>query len=380
MLFFIDGGCSGKTIWARVYGWEVIRMNRDAVNQNDLYEQDSVLTDLAVEAREMLTTDRPPEIPGVDMDIEKGENAEITRIVISSDEGSRLMGKVKGSYSTIQAPALRERDQKAQKEVGQALAKELKRYVDQLGAEDTVLVVGLGNWNATPDALGPRVVHELLVTRHLYNFSPPELRGGLRPVAAIAPGVLGLTGIETGEIVKGLVGTVKPGMVICVDALAARNSRRLCTTIQISDVGIHPGSGVGNKRFAITSDTLGLPVIAVGVPTVIHAATLINDGMQLLTQVQAGQEPRIRDNELPESTRFDVDARYLLRPEGDSKEEPEQRRMVVRDVLDPFFGTMIVTPKEIDVLIEDVAQVVAGGLNTALNEHVDLTEITEYLS
>jgi len=143
-------------------------------------------------------------------------------------------------------------------------------------------VVGLGNWNATPDSLGPKVLENLMVTRHLLEMSPPELRKGLRPVAALAPGVLGLTGIETGEIIMGVVDRMGAKAVICIDALASRSVDRLCSTIQISDTGIHPGAGVGNRRLAINKETLGIPVIAIGVPTVVHAVTIISDAMNLL--------------------------------------------------------------------------------------------------
>jgi spore protease len=123
---------------------------------------------------------------------------------------------------------------------------------EDLDEDDPVLVVGLGNWNATPDALGPRVINKLLVTRHLFTIAPPELRGGLRPVSALAPGVLGITGIETGETIQGVAEKVKPKLIICIDALASRSTERLCTTIQIADTGIHPGSGIGNMRMGIT--------------------------------------------------------------------------------------------------------------------------------
>ena len=146
----------------------------------------------------------------------------------------------------------------------------------------TALVVGLGNWNVTPDALGPRVVSKLMVTRHLKELVPDSIDEGIRPVCAIAPGVLGITGIETYEIIKGIVEKIKPNLILCIDALASRKLERVNRTIQIGNTGISPGSGVGNKRMEISERTLGVPVIAVGVPTVVDAATMANDTIDLV--------------------------------------------------------------------------------------------------
>jgi spore protease len=337
-----------------------------------------VQTDLAVEARELIVhKEGPPEIPGVEVETVKTEVSFITRINITTDDGARIMEKMPGRYSTLEVPGMRERDRDVQEKISQDLAGELGKFIKDIGPEALVLVVGLGNWNATPDALGPKVAGNLMVTRHLYEMTPPEVRGGLRPVAALSPGVLGLTGIETGEIIRALVAQIEPSMVICVDALASRSVKRLCTTIQIADTGINPGSGVGNRRLAINQETLGCPVLAVGVPTVIHASTIVSDAMELVQDPTRAQGPAIAD-ELPKKTEFNIDPQAIIKG-GVSPEPQQDHRQLVHSMLEPYMGNMIVTPKEIDVLIDDVAEIVAGGLNGALHPSLDLDRVFDYL-
>ena len=261
---------------------EVQRLRNQMTDPIDaqFFERYGVRTDLALEAHQVIVDhEGPPEIPGVRVVNEQTDHASISRVSITSDEGARMMGKIRGNYITIESEAFRQHNKEAQEEVAQTVAQEISRFPEHIGlAEDAcVLVIGLGNWNATPDSVGPKVVGQLMITRHLYEMSPPELRGGLRPLAAMAPGVLGLTGIETAEIVMGVADRIKPDLVICVDALASRSSERVCSTIQLADSGIHPGSGVGNKRMAISRETLGVPVLAIGVPTVVHAVTIAGD-------------------------------------------------------------------------------------------------------
>lgn len=357
----------------------------------------SVRTDLALEAHQVIVERQGgPEIAGVRVETESKPEARVSRVYIETEQGAQAMGKAKGTYVTLEAPALRERNKEAQEDVAAALAQEIAWFLDhlQIGAEAPCLVVGLGNWNATPDALGPRAVSELLVTRHLHEMSPPELRGGLRPVSAIAPGVLGLTGIETGEIIRGIVDRIQPELVVCIDALAARSSERLCTTIQLADTGITPGAGVGNKRLGITAESMGVPVLALGVPTVIHAMTIVSDALDLM---QPGGKDR-QDATRPAFTgakgvRLDPSRINLFgsgaqaqrgaeQPRHDALGlplDPAQKRVVLQHVLGPQFGQMIVTPKEIDALIDDVAECLAGALNTALHPALDLDDILTYL-
>ena len=322
------------------------------------FDPSSIRTDLALEAHSALRGEANVEVPGVRVDEERVGEATVTRVVIMTREAERLMGKMAGRYVTIEAPGLRRRNRDLQEEISEVLSRELIRMTG-LAPQQEVLVVGLGNWNATPDALGPRVIGNLLVTRHLGNYVPMELKGQLRPVAAMAPGVLGLTGIETGEIIKGVVDRIRPDAVICVDALAARSLDRIATTIQIADTGINPGSGVGNRRAGITEQSLGIPVFAIGVPTVVHASTIANDTLELLVDQLRGR------NQFYEMI---------------SQMDGQDKRALIDEVLSPSVGDLVVTPKEIDVLITDMARVIAGGINSALHPGIGPEEITRYLS
>ncbi|VBB06106.1 peptidase a25 germination protease [Lucifera butyrica] len=313
-------------------------------------------TDLAVEAKEMLTRHVREDIPGVIMETAEDEDIVINRVDVTTPEAEKMLGKVQGKYITIEAQGLRYKNTPLQKKVMNHVAQELSSMV-QIAPNATILVVGLGNWNVTPDALGPRTVDKIVVTRHLQEMLSPELKGGVRSVCAIAPGVLGITGMETAEIIHGIVGVIKPTVVIAIDALAAASSHRVITTVQLANTGIHPGSGVGNKRFGLTRESLGVPVIAIGVPTVVHASTIAMDTLTILQERAAF-------------------ARYLKSMENLSDEE---KGTIVRQVLPEALGDLMVTPKEVDRLIEDIAGVVAGGINQALHPHIDYMNIHQYL-
>lgn len=321
----------------------------------------NIRTDLAIEAREMLMGEVREEIPGVMTEHEDVGDIRVTRVRITSSDAEKKMGKKQGAYVTLEAPGLRQKNTELQEAVSRQFTKELLGMVE-LEDSTTILVVGLGNWNVTPDALGPRVVKDLLVTRHILHLEPETLGEGFRPVGAIAPGVLGITGIETSEIIQGLVEKVKPDLLIAVDALAARSLNRLHTTIQIANTGITPGSGVGNKRLGISHETIGIPVIAVGVPTVVDAVTIADDLMSHLFDAimrEAGQDSPV----------FKV-IRSVA--EGD-------RRSVMEEVLKPYGGRLMVTPKDIDTLVEDVARLIAGGINAALHPAIQSEEAGKYL-
>ena len=313
-------------------------------------------TDLALEAREMLTKRVNQTIPGVQMETSEDEEVIITRVDITTPEAEQMMGKMRGKYITIEAQGLRYKNTPLQEKVMNFLAQELANLV-ALPRDATVLIIGLGNWNVTPDALGPRAVDKVVVTRHLQEMLSPELKGGVRSICAIAPGVLGITGMETAEIVAGIVSKIKPNLVIAIDALAAASSHRVITTVQLANTGIHPGSGVGNKRFGLTQQSLGVPVVAIGVPTVVHASTIAMDTI----------------NTLQEHASF---ARYFksLQDLSDS-----DRQVIIRQVLPETLGDLMVTPKEVDRLIADIANVVAGGINQAMHPNIDYENIHMYL-
>ena len=313
-------------------------------------------TDLALEAREALTRKSREDIPGVLVETAEDDEVIVTRVNISTPEAERVMGKLQGRYVTIEAGGLRDKNTPLQEKVMKFLADELTKLAE-LPAKAVILVIGLGNWNITPDALGPRAVDKIVVTRHLQGMLSPELKGGVRSVCAIAPGVLGITGMETAEIVQGIVSKIKPDLVICIDALAAASSHRVITTVQLADTGISPGSGVGNKRFGLNRESLGVPVIAIGVPTVVHASTIAMDTISTLQ----------------DHASF---ARYFKSLENLTDQD---RHTIVRQVLPETLGDLMVTPKEVDRLIEDIADVVAGGINQAMHPNIDYENIHMYL-
>lgn len=292
----------------------------------------NIHTDLALEDKERFESDNV-EVSGVSVEEFYDEEREIriTEVKILTENGAKSMGKPIGTYITMEIANLVLPDEEYHKEV----ARELASYIDNILEFDkpdyTALVVGLGNRDVTPDALGPRVVESLNVTRHIvreygkYAMADKEAH----MISAIAPGVMAQTGMETWEIIKGIVDTIQPDVVFAVDALAARNTKRLNRTIQIADTGIHPGSGVGNHRNEISKETLGIPVIAIGVPTVVDAATIVRDTMENLVSTL----------------------------ESDDKYE------VIQDLIAPHLYGMFVTPKDIDESIDRIGATIAEGLN-----------------
>jgi len=319
------------------------------MKKSELYQHLNVQLDLAVEAHQLLRGENGEEIPGVLMNEQKLEHAKVTIITVETDEGVKAIGKPKGQYITIDAPEIRANDYLVHEGITHVLA---DRLIDLMNLKEdaSILIVGLGNWNATPDALGPQVIDKTMVTRHLYQLSPDDLKGQLRKISAIAPGVLGLTGIETAEIIRGLVEHVKPDLVIAIDALAAGSLERIGTSIQLADTGIHPGSGVGNRRAGITEETIGCKVIAIGLPTVVNAGVIAHDVVEGVFK-QFVTSPSLY--ELYKGIK------------------PEVFSQIIDDVLSPFQGNLMVTPKEIDSLIKTVAKIIAGALAISLHPGID---------
>jgi len=332
-----------------------------------LYNGRSVVTDLAVEAREIFqelkkeVMQEMREPPGVEVENAGTDEIKITRVRVVSPEGEQSIGKPMGNYITLEIQGLRENDQRIFEETCKTLGQELVPIL-KLHEKSTILVVGLGNWNVTADALGPKVVSSIMVTRHLTEYVPEQIDEGVRPVCAIAPGVLGITGIETGEIVRGIVDRIRPDIIIAIDALASRRMDRINTTIQVADTGITPGSGVGNKRMELSQKTLGCPVIAIGVPTVVDAATMANDAIDLVIDSMIKQANQGSDfyNMLANLDRED---KYRL----------------IREVMNPYIGNLVVTPKEIDELIDRTSKVVANGLNIALHQGITMEDVNRYI-
>ncbi|MBM7856194.1 spore protease [Desulfohalotomaculum tongense] len=319
-----------------------------------ILSQFGITLDLAVEAQEIVRGQTGQEIPGVAMDKEKYSNCTVTTVRILEQSAEQVMGKPRGTYITIEAPGLRDNNREVHQEVVEVLAKHLGRLFN-LSPEANVLVVGLGNWNATPDALGPKVVDQVMVTRHIFNYAPSEVREGMRPVSAVSPGVLGITGIETAEIIKGIVDNIKPELIIAIDSLASRSVERIATTIQIADTGIAPGSGVGNKRAGINKESMGVPTIAIGVPTVVHAAMIASDAIDRLFE------------------------RYKTTPQIYQAYQQQVVQEALNEVLAPFGGNLMVTPKEVDMLIQNTSKIIAGGVSAALHSGISSEEFSMYL-
>ena len=323
----------------------------------DFFRNFSINVDLALEAREIVQGQTGQEIPGVRVDRESYDHATVTIVVIEDPSAEAVMGKPVGTYITIEAPEIGSREPQIHHDIGLVVAEMLGRLLN-LPVPSNVLIVGLGNWNATPDALGPKVISQTMVTRHIFNYAPQELQPGMRSVSALAPGVLGLTGIETAEIIKGVVERTKPDVVIAIDSLAARNVGRIATTIQIANTGINPGSGVGNQRMGINQQTLGVPVIAIGVPTVVHGAVIAQDTVEQFME-QMKNNPSM----------------YKLY----SMLNPNMSQEVIQKLLEPFGGRLMVTPKEIDDLIRRAAKIIAGGITQALHPNLPKDEYEYYL-
>ena len=308
-------------------------------------------TDLALERRDLYkkANNIEKEVDGIETTEEKiGEDITVSKVKILNENGENAIGKKKGNYITIDIKNLKIASEDEIQKASEVVTKELKDIINNLvSPEDPILIVGLGNLYVTPDALGPRVVQDIDITRHILEYMPNVLEQGTRSVSAVSPGVLGTTGIETLEILKGIVDNIKPKLIIVIDALASRSIARISSTIQIADTGIVPGAGVGNARKELTINTLGIPVIAMGAPTCVEAATIAADSLDLFIQ-KVQEEAQSND--------------FL------NKLQDEDKYEMIKEVLAPQDYNLIVTPKEIDELIENMSSVVARGINFAIQK------------
>ena len=305
-------------------------------------------TDLALERRDIFQkSNNLNKIDGIENEENKiDENVKVSRVKITNENGEKAIGKPIGDYITIDIKNIKIAGEEEVKKAAETLANELKPIIDKhINNKDDILVAGLGNLKVTPDSLGPKVVSDVEVTRHIIKYLPQYVDENTRPVSAISPGVLGTTGIETLEIIEGVINKIKPKMLIVIDALASRSIERISSTIQISDTGIVPGGGVGNTRKELSEKTLGIPVIAIGIPTVVESAVLVNDCLDLfITKLQEEAKSNEYLNKLKEQ---------------DNYEE-------IKEVLYPKDYNMIVTPKEIDELIKNMSNIVARGINMSV--------------
>ena len=325
----------------------------------------NVRTDLALEAKEIYQEKHKKEkdIDGIEVINEIDNDIKVTTVKVKDENGARKIGKPKGNYVTIDIPEFTAYDGETMDRVSQVVSEILGRMIN-IDVEKTALVVGLGNWKVTPDALGPKVTEGIMVTRHLKTVMPEIMDDSVRPVCSIAPGVLGITGVETVEIIKGTVERVKPDVVICIDALAARRVERVNTTIQIGDTGISPGAGVGNNRKQINEDNLGVKVIAIGVPTVVDAVTIANDTIDMVV------------DSLMKNSSSGNDFYKML-----GSLDKNEKSSLIREVLSSkSLGEMIVTPKDIDLIINSLAKIISNGINMAVQPNMDMEDINKFMS
>lgn len=307
-----------------------------------------VRTDLALEARESIDG-KENEIHGVKVEenYDKDSDVHITKVIIETKNGSRAMGKPMGTYVTLEAPAMIEPEEDYHQEISDILAGEIRKLLKEPEEEQSILVVGLGNRDVTADSLGPNVADNLFINRHIvmeygkvaYNCSRMNM------VSSLIPGVMAKTGMESAEIIKGVIEQTNPDQVIVIDALAARSTKRLNRTIQITNTGIHPGSGVGNHRNALTEESLHVPVLAIGVPTVVDAATIANDTMENLIDALESSE--------------------ILKGVGDVLRtyNSAEKYELVKELISPHLNGMFVTPKDEDELVKQISYTISEALN-----------------
>ncbi len=350
---------------------------KDEILEQAAEQEMQVHTDLALEARESCSEGQEG-IPGVNIEesVYGPCGVKVTWVEVLDGQGEQAIGKPCGSYITLEAEGMAVHDEDCHREISEALAEYVKRLLEGFGSPRTVLAVGLGNQEVTSDSLGPQVLAGLRITRHLDRemaAGEAEAAGdagaagqeeaaegdagmaggagaagqeaaGRYLVSGIVPGVMAQTGMETAEIIRGIVAETRPGALLVVDALAARSVSRLGTTIQLSNTGISPGSGVGNHRHSLTRESLGVPVIAVGVPTVVAAAAIVYDTVDALAELlEAAGSGNAAEA---------VDGMSL-----------SERYRMVRELIEPRLGPMYVTPGNIDERVKLLGDIISGGLN-----------------
>ena len=322
-------------------------------------------TDLAVELIEKAPTKQIDDI-------------KITNITLNEKEAKQI-NKKPGNYTTIEFEDVT--DHTNNEKLKTVFAEELKELLklENIKETDMCLIIGLGNEKSTPDSLGPLTISKTLVTNYLYLYN--SLEEGFRRVCAISPGVMGETGIETSDLLTSIVNTIKPNFVITIDALAASSVERVNKTIQMTNSGINPGSGVGNKRKEISKETLGIPTIAIGIPTVVDAASIVSDTIKYLYEHFAYQTANINNpatkltanvNYLKLSKKFKInqeEKQKILGMVGTLSEE--ETKALIYEILNPIGYNLMVTPKEEDFVIEKLSEVISKGLNIALHKNIN---------
>ena len=306
-------------------------------------------TDLALERRDVFKkiNNISNDIPGIESEEKEiSDSIRVYKVKVTTPEGEKAIQKPIGNYVTIDVKKMKNIPDEEKEKIAYTISAELQELIKNLvNTKDEILVVGLGNLYSTPDSLGPKVIQNIDVTRHIFKYLPQYVGENDREVSAISPGVLGTTGIETQEILKGIEENVKPKLIIAIDSLASKSIERISSSVQISDTGIIPGAGVGNKRKELSKETLGVPVIAIGIPTVVDVATITNDCLDLfIKKLQDEAQSNDYLNTLKEKDNYTE----------------------IKDVLVPKDFNLIVTPKEIDELVVNMTDVVAMGINKSL--------------
>ena len=337
----------------------------EVMEMNPIKKQFFPRTDLAIEISDVLrlNKDEDYQIPGVEIHQKEIENKEIniTRVRILNEEGEAQMGKPKGHYITIECPGIKQNNPSLHEKVIDVLSQAVASLLpEKKEGPLNVLVIGLGNRFATPDTLGPKVANQVFVTRHVALKAPELIEDDVAYLSSFAPSVMGLTGIETAEIIRGVAENVKPDCIIAIDALAARSVSRINTTIQISDTGISPGAGVGNCRKELNEASIGCKVIAIGVPTVVDTATLVSDTLGHLIQ----------------TLREQAEESHLVELLGGLSEEDHYQ--LIKETLAPEISELFVTPKEIDEIMEYLASIISNSINIAVHPCMTLDDINKY--
>lgn len=323
---------------------------------------ENVRSDLVIEYAEQFynsSEQQGKRLPGVEMkeSIETAYRIKVTDVRITDEKGEKAIGKPVGQYITVEASDLPDGDDDYHRAVTEVLMKQLRKLLPDI-ENKRVLVAGIGNRDITPDALGPLVAEHLFITRHLFEKygKNSEIVRGMGNVSAVIPGVMAQTGMETAEILHGLVREIQPDVLVAIDALAARSIRRLVTTIQLTDTGIHPGAGIGNRRYQLTREVLGIPVIAIGMPTVIDAATIVADTMESLIGV-LNQNP-ILQKAVQATEEFNHEEKYLL----------------MRELMEPQMTNLFVTPKDIDEAVSRISYTISEAINSLCHHNLKGSE------
>ena len=338
-------------------------------NQIDLSKY-TLRTDLAID---VISDD----LEGIESSVENFNDIKVTNVLVK-EAGSKKINKKIGNYITIEFSDITDYNHsEALKEI---FSKKLKCMLEKMkiNSSASCLIIGLGNDKSTPDALGPLVINNILVTNHLFLYG--DVEKGFRKVSAISPGVMGQTGIETSDLIKGIISSIDTDFVIVVDALASQSIERVNKTIQMTDTGIHPGSGIGNKRKEISSDTLKKPVIAIGVPTVVDAVTIVSDTINYMYKHYSYTKDNINK---PSNRLITGGVNYLKKDvsvDNNLKQElfgvignlnDDEVKQLIFEVLSPIGYNLMVTPKEIDFEIEKLSDIIGNGINRALHDKVD---------